>query len=513
MAAKLLLCVSSDQATAAVWRRQRLESIRRFPAGEQGWNGFAGFLRSVKGLPISFLVDVLDEDYRFETLPRAGGGERAQMVARKLRQLYRSTAFSAASLQERSTGKRGDDRYLFAALTNPEIVSPWLRIVQQNGVPVAGVHLLPMVALGLVDRLKLKQADVLLVTKGSAGLRQTFCKHSRFRVSRLTPLRGGSTPAVDFYAQEIANTRMYLDALTVTHVDNIVPVVILDPDGSLASLPDAIARERPNLRPEVLGPKKIESLLGIPPSELAESADALYLRLLAGAPRLTDLAPPMVEAGFRVYRVKQLVYASAAAIALGAIIWAGIEAYRTHRAEAQTLALLDQARRYDAMYREVTAQFPKAPASAAEMREAVEAAERLRQQLRTPEAMLAVIGQALEANPRIALNGLEWRFTADKLDSAPGPDLAGGGASAGKLRQIGILSGEVSDYDGNYRQAVARIRELVQTLAAHDQVAEVSVIELPLDISSESGLSGNTNVSSADRGAIFRLAVAFAPGA
>ena len=78
-------------------------------------------------MPAEIMVDAVEEDYRFETLPHAYGPDRAQMAARKLRQHYRNTPYMAAWRLGRETGKRRDDRYLFSALTNPDLVTDWLR--------------------------------------------------------------------------------------------------------------------------------------------------------------------------------------------------------------------------------------------------------------------------------------------------------------------------------------------------------------------------------------------------
>ena len=130
MAAKLLLCVSNDQATVAVWRRRRLLSCTHFDNNEEGWTAFGSFLRSVHGLPVHIIVDTVEEDFRFETLPHIRGRDRTEMVGRKLKQLYRATPYCSFALQERESGKRRDDRYLFAALTNPDLLLPWLRAIE-----------------------------------------------------------------------------------------------------------------------------------------------------------------------------------------------------------------------------------------------------------------------------------------------------------------------------------------------------------------------------------------------
>jgi len=99
MAAKLLLCVSNDHVTAAIWRRRELTACTRFNNDEKGWAAFANFLHGSRAMPVHIIVDTVDEDFRFETLPHVRGRDRAEMVSRKLRQLYRSTPYISSELQ------------------------------------------------------------------------------------------------------------------------------------------------------------------------------------------------------------------------------------------------------------------------------------------------------------------------------------------------------------------------------------------------------------------------------
>ena len=46
-------------------------------------------------LPVFAMVDAVEEDYRFETLPHSFGSERAQMVARKLSSITATRRISA----------------------------------------------------------------------------------------------------------------------------------------------------------------------------------------------------------------------------------------------------------------------------------------------------------------------------------------------------------------------------------------------------------------------------------
>src|ERR671912_306724 len=111
MREKLLICVSAQQATAAHWRAGKMARIEQFSHDEKGLAAFREFLTPHANIPVLMMVDAVEEDYRFETLPHSFGSERAQMVSRKLKQHYRNTSFIGAWLQGRETDERRDDRY------------------------------------------------------------------------------------------------------------------------------------------------------------------------------------------------------------------------------------------------------------------------------------------------------------------------------------------------------------------------------------------------------------------
>ena len=133
MADKLLIAISGQGATAAHWRGGRIVETRSFPDNETGQTGFKDFLAGFSNIPVYIVVDAIEEDYRFETLPHAFGRDRADMVNRKLRQHYRNTPYMSATLLGRDTDKRRDDRYLFSALTNPELINDWVQSVVARG--------------------------------------------------------------------------------------------------------------------------------------------------------------------------------------------------------------------------------------------------------------------------------------------------------------------------------------------------------------------------------------------
>ena len=148
MADKLLIGISAPVVTAARWHGGKIAECLTFANDEGGQADFKEYLARLTDMPAHIMVDAVEEDYRFETLPHAYGSDRDEMVVRKLKQHYRNTPYATAWLTGRDSGKRRDDRYLFSALTNPDLVTGWLLTVADTGLPVAGVYLLPMVGMG-----------------------------------------------------------------------------------------------------------------------------------------------------------------------------------------------------------------------------------------------------------------------------------------------------------------------------------------------------------------------------
>jgi hypothetical protein len=513
MAEKVLICVSNDQATVAIWHARRIVDCRRFAGTDEGLSAFSAFLRGAGRGTIHLAVDTVDEDYRFESLPHAGRSDRAQMVARKLRQIYRTTTYFSHALLDREAGKRKDDRFLFAALTNGEILAPWLRAIESNNHPVSGVYLMPMVSEWLIDRLRLKDANLLIISKNSAGLRQTFFKDRKFRISRLTPSRGAPQNADAFYADEVANTRMYLDALNITHVDDVMKVMIFDQDGSLAKLPNAIRRERPNMLCQYVAPADIETRFKIQAKDLESSPDVLHLQLLGERIPVLNLAPETVTRSYRNISLQRWVYvASGATLAVG-LAWSGLNTFQAMQLNKKTAELQSSAEDYQRKYQQVSAQFPDAPASTEALRNTVDIAQHIVSSLRTPGAMFSAIGRGLAGDSRIQLSRIEWHYG----NEAPIlQELARRGAmpsaSSHVAVQVGVLDAEIRPFDGDYRAAMNTINALMTRIAAHSSVAEVTAIKLPLDVRSDSGLAGTTAGETRTQAGSFQLAVIFKPG-
>ena len=177
MATRLLVCISAANVTVALWKGG-LGTCLRFDPDETGEAEFSLLLKSMPGVPVLFMVDTVDEDYRLETMPRVRAADRRAMLDRKLRQTYRTSPFVSARLQRRKRvrGQRNDDSFLLAALTETSAVLPWIEIATGLRMPIVGVYAAPTVTPTVVGPLGLTGRAQLIVSRHAAGMRQTFLR-------------------------------------------------------------------------------------------------------------------------------------------------------------------------------------------------------------------------------------------------------------------------------------------------------------------------------------------------
>ena len=501
MADKLLIGISAPVVTAAHWRGSKITECVTFAHDEGGLADFKEYLARLPDLPTHIMVDAVEEDYRFETLPHAFGSDRADMVSRKLRQHYRNSPYMAATPLGRDTGKRRDDRYLFSALTNSDLITDWQQAVAARGMPLAGIYLLPMVSTGLLEKLDVKATNLLVVAQHATGLRLTFFLDRQFRLSRLT--RGDSGRPENrarYFTEEISNTRLYLHALRTMTLDEHLTVLLIDRADELRDEAAAIARDNPSLDCVRVGRDEVCGRLGIDPSLLDASPYAIYLHLLGLRTPQSNLAPASAMVDFKRFQARRAIYAGCGALAAAAIVWTGVNLYNTVKLGGDAADARRQTDLLRAQYNEITRQFPRAPTSAENLKKAVEIAQRLRVAAHSPQKVMALLGRALEASPAIVIREFGWKFGVAEFtslspggrDAAPLERVSTGGGPAGQRKESALVNGEVRPFRGDYRSAIDTINRFADQLREDPEVSEVRVMKLPLNVNPALALSGNT---------------------
>lgn len=482
MANQIALCITLDHAFVTLIRDDMPLDFREFHATEDGFSAFGDFLKEHDGLPVRLMVDSVEEDYHAETLPHVGGGARRELVIRKLRQVYRNGAFCAAWVQGREADKRRDDHYLFVALTNADLLKPWLEVIEASQAALAGVYLLPMVTEAVLAHMGLGQRSLLVVSWHNLGLRQSYFQNGKLRASRIAVHDNDGAPE-KFFRDEIVKTRLYLNSLRLTARDERLELLLIDPRELMGSLQQLLETD-PSLDCVRFGRDKLSSRF---PGILKNASSyMLHLLMLAHRPPARSLAP---ESVVRRYWQRQqhrlLIRASVAVLALS-LAWTGGNVALRMQAEAKIRETEQQTQLQRQAYQAETRRFPSAPASADDMEKAAGLAEAIQRQARTPERLMQVVSRALEKSPELVLTRLDWRHDGAEhgAESAAVP--------ANGERESGDVKGEIRPFRGDYRSAVRSVQAFAGNLRQDREVESVSVTQLPLNARSSSVLSGNT---------------------
>ncbi len=457
----------------AGWRS--LDWLAEIPSTEEGLQRFSGLLTQHGNLPVTLIVDSVDEDYRLETLPHVLGRARQELLTRKLRQIFRNAPYSAAIQQGRASEGRRDDRYLMVSLTDSEWLHPWVAEIRKHNVPFAGMTLMSLAAENVLKRLKVSAPHVLLASRQSAGLRLSYFQQGRLRFSRLTRTDNAGNSNLNI-ADEVSKTQLYLSSQRIFPREARLTVVLLDLSNTLLSAQASLSAD-PQFETRLLNADEIGRRLGIPAALMANAPEVVYLAAME--PRFQNLAPSTLSRAFRLHQIRWgLFMAGSAALVSGAAM-AGWNWLQVRADTAQMQRIEASIRQDEALYRETLKQFPNVPLSAESLSRLVETAGRIEAANHTPRRAYEVLSSVLDRHPDILLDRLSW----DSSDWNTGSK-----TPAESL----VLDARIWPFNGNYRDAMDKISRFMRDLRAQPGAGEVTLRTEPVNTASSTTLSGTT---------------------
>ncbi len=471
---RLILLATPRQIGVLDWRPGHMHWLGEFSASAEGLAAFRTIVVKRAHLPVLLVVDTVDEDYRSEALPHVQGRARDELLARKLRQVFRNTRFTGAWRQARETSGRRDDRYLLAALTDADWLTPWLSVLHRERVPLAGIAPLALACQHLLDKLREPSSHTLLACRLNNSLRLSYYHNGLLRFSRLI---GGDTPTQlpGSAADEIAKTQLYLTGQRILPREARLHVLLLDPSGQLDSA-QAPLNADPAFSTRRVDMSSVAHALRIPDAFLAATPEVAPLAAIAGEALKLNLAPPELLQRHTEFRWRRGLHAAAGIVALLGLVLTAAYWLHAQDLDDQAHQLTQQYQQFDARYRAIARTFPTQSMAPEQIVQTVSLARQLDSAKIDVAALLATIGQPLLAAPDIKLDSLGWS------DESLVP--------AGEVR-VNLDAG-LTPFDGNYRAAMQRIEGFMRALRAMPGVQGVSLRRSPVNADSSSTLSGKT---------------------
>jgi hypothetical protein len=491
---KHLLYLTNTQLSAYIWDKGVLSPPKIFDNYASGWTNFAEYLEKYDELPTYLLTDLIEEDFQLENIPHVFGSAKKALIERKLNNLYRDTPYRSARNQGREKEGRRDDKMLFSALTNSQLIKPWTDALESKKINVTGVYSVALLSNVVFKKLGLENDATLLVTHQSSGLRQSFFKDGYLRFSRLSPETAWSPETIaEMINAEMAKTRQFLVSTRLINRNENITMVVVSAKDILEHL-QPLAQNIENLSYQFIHLYEAKRLLGLDRLIELNLCDPLFLSLLASQRVSTHYATSEQHRLLLLAQTKiALNFISVLAVSIGLFLTAdaGVNAYNamqlTKQAKIETQIALSK-------YQATISSMPVTVVNPKDMKVAAELQKMLILNGPIPNIRLQTISQAMANLPQIKIHEINWKASepvvagAEVSLDAPAPEILENAPISASLLGLGKkpdeiieLEAEIVPFKNDYRTAIDVVNEFIRELKK-DTHLQVELVKPPIDI-------------------------------
>ena len=483
----------------------KLNNAYLFQDDEHGISYFQQYLQKSSPTPVYVLLDIQQEEYRLESIPHVSGRDRISIFHRKRLRLFHDTPYFYARVQYREKSGRQDDHALMVAITAPNIISKWIKIIHRCQVPLAGIYSLPLLSEVMLNTLPHISHNVLLFSlQNASGLRQSFFQYKKLQFSRLVP----KTPGYEnkklcstIIKKELDRVQLYLENHALMKHNERLDIYFLGSQELLDGLS--------NLKPtsilthyHMLNINEFGRQSNIQKGAKLPSCEQLYVQ------ELLHRKPPNIYASkkdkrhFKTWKISKYMIACSLIFLMTSSVISGVNFVNGLAYQDQQSLIAERAHTYSSYYKQsrkaLTTTMP-----ADELKIIVDAAKKLRHYQLEPFDMLGLLSQAMDIFESVELDYIKWtgntdpNFNPNADKPAPIPESIPINSLAKSdekenYYQIAIINGHLRDFDGDYRIAISTIDNFANLLGESPTVYKSSVLNYPLDISSSTTILGST---------------------
>ncbi|MGZ5085534.1 MAG: hypothetical protein ACXWGU_00345 [Usitatibacter sp.] len=512
---KHFLYLTNTRLVSLVAGRGRIVARREFAVAGAGANAFERYLAGMTDVPTYIFTDLAEEDFRLDTIPHVGPRDREAVLTRKLAQIFRNTPYRHALLQGREAEGRRDDRVLYTAVTNPEVLRPWLEIIDRLKVPLAGIYSSAVFSSRVLDELDLLFPHTLLVTftPGDA-MRQTFFRDREIKFSRLTPidLEEGQTLGT-MIAEETTRTWQYLDSLRHFSQEDRLEVCILVHKNDRPAIESAL-RDFAQLQYRLLDIEQVAQKLGLRPPPLDSTAEEVIVHLFLIKKAENHYASAELRRHATQRSARIAIKQAALGIVIASLGWGGWNVSRVFAATEADQRVTQQVNALNREYEQINRALPSFGVGGSTMRDAVTFYNGSIRAFPMIADFVTPLSQVLLTHPNVRLSQLAWQATDDRKTTpriasiasrdAPPVKVVGKAAEivapptgdegsnptfAGGRYEVAVMEATVRVPANDFRGAMSEVERLAAEIGAIPGFS-ADVMESPLDTNTSVGLQG-----------------------
>lgn len=541
--------LTNDKLVALTIKGGMLIGRENFGATDVGSQEFADYVNRHRRMPSVIVTDLIEEDFRLDTIPHLRGGDQDAVIERKLGQLYRASSYRNAVIQGREEEGRRDDKVFLHAVTNADLLKPLVSVLEHAEVPVEAISSSAVLSGRLLKELDIYFPHTMLVTiVPDFGLRQTYFKDKQIKFSRLTPIIYDESRSVgQLIAAETSRTWQYLDSLRYFGENDSLEVCMLVHARDRAMMQDAI-RTYPMLRYRFLDINEVSDKLKLAPSPTSSHAEELLCHVYSRSTVENHFAAAAERRYATFRRARIALFASTAVILTAGAAGATFNLLQATKISNEIESRTRQERVLQTEFQSVVNSMRAQKMATDTVRDtSVFFNSQIRPAPATPGPLLEQVAAVADEFPDVRINQLSWLVSNDQAATMALPAAAGGAASGvaavtseikappgsppapastqqgagqsllsgvdvdqplpGNKFHIAVVDAAIQPFDGNLRNALAQIDRFAARLAETPGLS-VKVVRYPVDISTAATLKAIDKASATAREVGFVIHVA-----
>jgi hypothetical protein len=520
---KRLFYFTGYRLSVMYWKGKELVGSSSFEPTGEGLENFRSYLLQTENIAGMFLVDVIEEDFRNEKIPHVTSRDRNAVISRLIDRYYRSSQdYCYSEVIGREKHGRKDDVVLIGAMTNPQLIQPWLSIIDECEVPLSGIWTLPIISKKLLKTIKAINGCVLLVSQQvNSNVRQTFFRDGKLISSRQSIINqdiNDISNIGELAEPEVNRTIEFLRAQHLVSRDEIINLHVLGSEEQIESLQRSfVSSDYQTVTIHLVS--ELQDKLGLK-NVGGKFSDILFAWLCSS--QVVAISHYGEKRSFTRYQNKVIalaLYVASMFVVVTTVLMTESNISDALEYEKSVALLKQEENNYKSLYAEKFKDFEGVFENAGVMNAAVQLADQIKVNSATsPLDFLIKLSKMLNQENRggLYIDKIEWQAVSVEQRTAKA-ESANFTASL-PVKHSAIVTGRIDDPEHNYRESINHIERIIRSLKTNKNVEDVVALKMPVDLRSESQFSTESGVdinrqSSKELSGVFSLKVTMkAPG-
>ncbi len=503
------------QGSLRVWQPGSAgkRAVVEFTDDDRGIRDFDRYLSANPDQGSAMLIDVIEEEFALDSIPKLGARDRDALMNRRGQRKFRSTPYRVSIYQGTPGRERRQFSVVHSAISNRELVDPWLQVILDHRTPLCGVYSVPLMAPRIIKRLfPTKGAVMFVAPHQGTRLRQIFVRDGAIQSARLS-----QCPAIDddgfpnFVVTEILRSRRYLERTRLLAGMEMLKVCVIASKASADKI-NALVDINGTDGYQFLTPEGAARKLGHRKLRSVDHFEEIFLSAVTKRRPKHSYANSGENRYWNMQRMRAALIGTAFVTAAACSVVAAILLSDVWLLRSRIGTIQTQVQYLAETFRRENDKFNPIKADSHEMQLAVDTGDYLLANRVPVPWVMNQLGTVLGDYPDIKLQQLQW---LTESPPEPNPDRRRRDVAAPVSVPVtngvsAVITADIEPFDGNMRQAFSRIDALAADIEARTHFNRANAIEYPFDANTSAAVSGEMVGDPGSQTARFRLRVYYA---